>query len=87
MLELRHADSAALDRLEPLLAKLREMPELKEVRRGVFYRRSKAFMHFHDDPSGLYTDIRLDQEFERYRVDTEREQRYLMKEIRKALSP
>lgn len=63
------------------------MPELKEVRRGVFYRRSKAFMHFHDDPSGLYTDIRLDQEFERYRVDTEREQRYLMKEIRKALSP
>ena len=87
MLVLRHADSAALDRLESLLSELREMPGLKEVRRGVFYRRSKAFIHFHDDPSGLYADIRLDKDFERYRVDTEDERLHLLNQIRMVLSP
>jgi hypothetical protein len=84
---LRHADSAALDRLEPLLSQLREMPGLKEVRRGVFYRRSRAFMHFHDDPSGLYADIRLDKDFERHRVDTADERLYLLNQIRMVLPP
>ena len=63
------------------------MPGLKEVRRGVFYRRSKAFIHFHDDPSGLYADIRLDKDFERYRVDTEDERLHLLNQIRMVLSP
>jgi hypothetical protein len=84
---LRHADSAALDRLEPLLSQLREIPGLKEVRRGVFYRRSRAFMHFHDDPSGLYADIRLDKNFERQRVDTADERLYLLNQIRMVLPP
>jgi hypothetical protein len=87
VLGLRHADSATLDRLEALLSQLRQIRGLKEVRRGVFYRRSKAFMHFHDDPSGLYADVRLHEEFERYRVDSEDEQRFILTEIRKSLSP
>jgi hypothetical protein len=87
VLGLRHADSATLDRLEALLSQLRQIPGLKEVRRGVFYRRSKAFMHFHDDPSGLYADVRLHEEFERYRVDSEDEQRFILTEIRKSLPP
>lgn len=82
---LRHADSAALDRLLPMLAELRAQPELKEVRPGVFYRRSKAFMHFHDDPSGLHADVRLHADFERYRVETETERRNLLKAIRRVL--
>jgi hypothetical protein len=87
VLQLRHADSAALDRLDPLLTELREIPALKEVRRGVFYRRSKAFLHFHDDPTGLHADVRLDKELERHRVETEEERRHLMNEIRKTLAP
>jgi hypothetical protein len=63
------------------------MPGLKEVRRGVFYRRSRAFMHFHDDPSGLYADIRLDKDFERQRVDTADERLYLLNQIRMVLPP
>ena len=83
---MRHADAAALDRLEPMLAQLRAMPELKEVRPGVFYRRSKAFIHFHDDPAGLYADVRLGQDFERHRVETEDERRHLVGEIHTALT-
>ena len=83
---MRHADAAALDRLEAMLTQLRSMPELKEVRRGVFYRRSKAFIHFHDDPSGLHADVRLGQDFERHRVETEGERRRVIGQIRSALS-
>jgi hypothetical protein len=83
---VRHADTAALDRLEPMLVQLRSMPELKEVRRGVFYRRSRAFIHFHDDAAGLHADVRLDQDFERRRVETDDERREFIGEIRTALS-
>jgi hypothetical protein len=83
---VRHADAAALDRLEAMLTQLRSMPELKEVRRGVFYRRSKAFIHFHDDPAGLYADVRLGPDFERHRVETDGERRRVIGEIRGALS-
>ena len=55
---MKHAGSQALDALEPLLARVRALPGLTERARGVFYRRSKAFLHFHEDPQGLFADIR-----------------------------
>jgi N-acetylglutamate synthase-like GNAT family acetyltransferase len=54
---MRHARDADLDRLEDLLAQLRTLPGLVEKKRGVFYRRSRAFLHFHEDPKGLFADI------------------------------
>jgi hypothetical protein len=71
---VKHATPAALDRLEPLLAGLRELPGLKEKSRGVFYRKSSAYLHFHEDKAGLFADIRrADGTFERHRVETEDE--------------
>jgi hypothetical protein len=67
---MQHASSGALDRLEPLLEELRGLPQLAERRRGVFYKKSKAFIHFHEDPSGLHADVRLGDAFERVRVET-----------------
>ena len=74
---MRHATSEALDELEPFLERLRSEPGLVEKRRGVFYRRSKAFLHFHEDPSGLHADVRFGEEFERVRVETDRERKRL----------
>jgi len=54
---MRHARDADLDRLEDLLAQLRTLPGLTEKKRGVFYRKSRAFLHFHEDPKGLFADI------------------------------
>lgn len=66
---MKHATSAVLDELAPLLEALRVLPGLKERSRGVFYRRSKAFLHFHEDPAGLFADVRNDSgEFDRIKV-------------------
>ena len=72
---MKHATSTALDRITPLLEVLRELPGLKEKSRGVFYRKSSAFLHFHEDPAGLFADLRqTDGEFVRYRIETLDEQ-------------
>jgi hypothetical protein len=67
---MRHARTAALDDLEPLLVELRALPGLTERSRGVFYRKSRAFLHFHEDPAGLFADVRgpADGPFERIDV-------------------
>jgi hypothetical protein len=76
-----------LDGLEPLLLRLREVPGLVERKRGVFYRGSKAFLHFHEDPTGLHADVRLDTDFERFRVETDDERAALLERVRAAVSP
>lgn len=71
---MKHAGAAALDQLEPLLAAIRLLPGLTEKGRGVFYRRGRAFLHFHEDAAGLFADVRLTgAEFERFRVEAEGE--------------
>ena len=37
---------------------LRVLDELVEKKRGVFYFRSRSFLHFHEDPKGMFADIR-----------------------------
>ena len=67
---MKHATSAALDQLEPLLAEIRALSGLKEKSRGIFYRKSQAFLHFHEDPKGLFADVRdaSGRDFERIDV-------------------
>ena len=67
---MKHAGQAALDQLEPTLAALRALPGLTEKGRGVFYRKSRAFLHFHEDPKGLFADLRdtAGRDFERFDV-------------------
>ena len=67
---MKHAGPEALDTLEPVLAELRSVPGLVERSRGVFYKKAKAFVHFHEDPSGMHGDVRVGEEFERHRVET-----------------
>ena len=83
---MKHAGPEALDRLEPLLVELRGLPALREKSRGAFYLRSKAFLHFHEDPTGLFADVRLDPDgdFVRMRVSSGAERALLMKAIENA---
>lgn len=64
--------------------RLRAVPGLVEKARGVFYVRSKAFLHFHEDPSGLHADVRLGSEFSRVRVETAEERNALLARIQEA---
>ena len=54
---MRHARDHDLDRVETLLVQLRELPGLVEKKRGVFYRKGHAFLHFHEDPMGMFADL------------------------------
>jgi len=70
---MKHAGEQTLDALEALLVALRPLPGMTEKKRGVFYRKSKAFLHFHEDPAGLFADLRAaaGDDFDRYDVSTE----------------
>jgi hypothetical protein len=84
---VKHASGPSLDQIEPLLASIRGIPGLVEKSRGVFYRHSKAFLHFHEDPSGMHADVRLDgDEFVRFRVETPDEQEALVETVRAAVT-
>lgn len=83
---MRHATTADLDELEPLLSRLRQLDGLTEKKRGVFYRKGKAFLHFHEDPSGLHADVRFETDFERFRVQTSDEQSELMEMVGRLLA-
>ncbi|TML41343.1 MAG: hypothetical protein E6G27_07515 [Actinobacteria bacterium] len=82
---MKHAGPEALDRLADLLEELRGLPGLRERNRGTFYRGSTAFLHFHEDPTGLFADVRIDSDFERLRVNDAREQKQLLRRVRDAL--
>ena len=65
-----------------MLEEIRRVPGLTERSRGVFYRGSRAFLHFHEDPSGMHADVRFADDFERYRVETGAEQEALLELLR-----
>lgn len=66
---MKHAGPEIFARLEPVLGLLRLRPGLIEKRPGVFYRRGRAFLHFHEDPAGLFADIRSGDIWERLPVN------------------
>jgi hypothetical protein len=74
---MRHARSEALDELEDVLSRVRAFEGLTERKRGTFYRKSSAFLHFHDDSAGLFADVRVGKDWQRFRVSTV-EERALM---------
>lgn len=82
---MNHVSSTGLDELDDLLLELRRIDGLTEKKRGVFYRGSRAFLHFHEDASGLYADVRIDAEFERLRVTTKVERKRLLSVARAAV--
>jgi hypothetical protein len=82
---MKHASKESLDRLEPLLAKIRQQAELIEKKRGVFYLRSAALLHFHEDADGLFADLKVDGQWQRIAVNSTAERKELLKAVQSAL--
>ncbi|HEV2336318.1 MAG TPA: hypothetical protein VGS13_12525 [Stellaceae bacterium] len=78
---MKHAGQDALDTLGDLLSAVR----MREPRPGIFYRRGKAWLHFHEDKTGLFADIRAGKEWERLRVSDARERAELLSLIDRSL--
>jgi hypothetical protein len=82
---MKHAGLSALNALSDLIAAIRARDGLKEPRPGVFYRKSKAWLHFHEDEAGLFADIRAGKEWERLRVSDPEERANLLALIDRSL--
>jgi hypothetical protein len=78
---MKHATPVALDALEPLLAELRALPGLIERKRGVFYRGSSAFLHFHEDRAGFFADAKLGPAWRRFAVTTAKDRRAFLRAV------
>jgi len=83
---MKHATGPALDQLEPLLAAVRTRAALKEKSRGAFYCRSQSLLHFHEDPKGLFADLRVGDDWRRFPVNSKTEQAALLKALDARLS-
>jgi len=84
---MKHASAATLQQLASLIERLRSLPGLVERKPGTFYHRSSAFLHFHEDPAGLFADAKLDLKvFERHCVSTPAQQKALLKAVGAALA-
>jgi hypothetical protein len=83
---MKHAGVAALQGLSELLEQIRIKEGIKEKSLGIFYRKSKAFLHFHEDPAGLFADLRVAADFDRHPVNTKKEWKALLRAVDRALA-
>jgi hypothetical protein len=83
---MRHASAQTLQRLSDLLDQIRLREGLKEKKLGIFYRKSKSFLHFHEDPAGIFADLTVGEAFDRYPVNTAKERKELLAAIDRTLA-
>ena len=86
---MRHARAPALAQLAVLLDGLRRLPGMVERQPGIFYRRSQSFLHFHEDPTGVFADLRQTAggDFTRFQVDSAAQQAALLAAVNATLAP
>jgi hypothetical protein len=82
---MKHAGAQALDQIELILAALRRLEGLTEKSRGVFYLGRAAFLHFHEDPTGLFADVKIGASFVRFPVNSRAEALALLHRARREL--
>ena len=82
---MRNAGDAALDTIDDLLVKIRVHQSLTERKRGSFYRKSAGLVHFHEDPAGMFADLKMDDGWKRFRVTTSSEQKQFLSELSRIL--
>lgn len=84
---MKHAGPASLAQLAALLERIRALGHLTERKPGIFYLRSSAFLHFHEDPQGLFADVKLDgKTFARFAVDSATQREELLSSVQRALA-
>jgi len=83
---MKHAGPQALDVLEDLLAAVRQHGNLKEKKRGTFYCKSSGFLHFHEDPAGMFADLKTGDDYERLPVNTAGERRRFLARVKTELA-
>lgn len=55
---MAHCKQEDLSDLKPVLIQMRALAGLKELKKGIFYLKSKGFLHFHIKDGKRWADIR-----------------------------
>lgn len=76
-----HATHEALDALEELLAWIRQRPWLTERKRGIFYRKSASWLHFHGKPGAICADLKVGRDWVRYPANRRSDWQRLLKAL------
>jgi hypothetical protein len=84
---MRHAGPATLATIAPLLERIRRHPELAERSPGVFWRRRQAFLHFHEDPAGLFADLKVGRRWHRFPLGRPVGEAKLLARVARLLQP
>ncbi|HVO02254.1 MAG TPA: hypothetical protein VMT54_08630 [Candidatus Cybelea sp.] len=67
----------------------REIPRgagVTEVKPGSFSLKRDALLHFHEDPTGLFADLKIDREWQRFPVNHSRETATFLKAWRRLMT-
>jgi len=83
---VKHAGTATLESLGPLLKQIRQANLLRERKPGAFYLKSSGFLHFHEDSAGIFADLKIDGKFERFPVTTLAEQQMFIAKFRELMN-
>ncbi|MDN7673148.1 hypothetical protein QZM22_11615 [Burkholderia oklahomensis] len=83
---MKHADAAALDWLEDLPSKIRNLPALTERSHGVLDRRAKSLLNFDDDPQRRFADLHRGAGFERLDASPAADRRAFVEIVRAELN-
>jgi hypothetical protein len=82
---MKHAGSESLQNVSELLQAIRLKEGIREKKIGIFYRKSKSFLHFHEDRKGIFADLSVGSDFDRYPVNTRTEWNALLSAIDRVL--
>ena len=82
---MKHAGPETLKQLEPLIVRIRLLGALREKTPGAFYVKSSAMLHFHEDPGGIFADVKRDGQWFRLPVNTPGEQNRLIRLLTESL--
>jgi len=58
-----------LDLIDDLLVKIRQRAWLTERKRGIFYRKSVGWLHFHGKAGAIVADLKTGRDWVRFPVD------------------
>ena len=85
---MKHAEADALNIIENLLSEIRQITvgaSVKETKPGTFYQKSAALLHFHEDPAGIFADLKIAGKFARFPVNTSQEQEEFLLALKSTL--
>lgn len=71
---MKHAGPDAIAALRPLLVEIRrDRTGITEKKPATFYRKGQALLHFHEDPAGLFADLKIDGAWRRFPMNLPRD--------------